>query len=83
MSFGKQFLRLIGLGAALLPAGRSEVLVRWTATELPPAQTLGVTELVIPWNEDGKKLLEAARKQGYRVYVETRGDSLVAVAEAV
>ena len=83
MSLGKQFLRLIWLGAALLPAGRSEVLVRWTATELPPAHTLGVAELVIPWNGDGKKLLEAARKQGYRVYVETRSGSLVAVAEAV
>ena len=83
MSLGKRFLRLISLGAALLPAGRGEVLVRWTATELPPAQTLGVTELVIPWKEDGKKLLEAARKQGYRVYVEARSDSLLAVAEAV
>ena len=83
MSLGKRFLPLIWLGAALLPAGRGEVLVRWTAKQLPPAHTLGVTELVIPWNEDGKKLLEAARKQGYRAYVEARSDSLLAVAEAV
>ena len=83
MSLGKRFLRLIWLGAALVPASRCEVLVRWTATELPPAHTLGVSELVIPWNEDGEKLLESARKQGYRVYVEARSDSLVAVAEAV
>jgi hypothetical protein len=83
MSLGKRFLWLIWLGAALLPASRGEVLVRWTATELPPARTLGVTELVIPWNEDGKKLLEVARKQGYRVYVEARSDSLLAVAEAL
>jgi hypothetical protein len=83
MSLGKGFLRLIWLGAVLSPASRCEVLVRWTVTELPPAHTLGVSELVIPWNDDGKKLLETARKQGYRVYVEARSDSLGAVAEAV
>src|SRR6516165_11281942 len=83
MNLGKRFLRLIWLSAALLPAGRCEVFLRWTTNELPPAKTLGVTALVIPWNEDARKLLPLARKQGYRVYVEAGNDSLAAAAEAV
>jgi hypothetical protein len=58
------------------------VLVRWTTHEMPSAKTLGVTEIVIPWNADGN-LLEAARNEGYRVYVEATADSLGAVADAV
>jgi len=83
MNLGKRFLWLIWLSASLLPAGSCEVLLRWTTNEVPPAKTLGVTALVIPWNEDGRKLLPLARKQGYRVYVEAGKDSLAAAAEAV
>ena len=83
MNLGKRFLWLIWLSAALLPAGSCEVLLRWTTNEVPPAKTLGVSALVIPWNEDGRKLLPLARKQGYRVYVEAGNDSLAAAAEAV
>jgi hypothetical protein len=50
---------------------------------VPPAKTLGVTAIVIPWNEDGRKLLPLARQQGYRVYVEAGNDSLASAAEAV
>jgi len=83
MNLGKRLLWLIWLWAALLPAGSCEVLLRWTTNEVPPAKKLGVTALVIPWNEDGRKLLPLARKQGYRVYVEAGNDSLVSAAEAV
>jgi hypothetical protein len=83
MNLGKRFLCLIWLWAALGPAIRSEVLLRWTINEIPPAKTLGVIGIVIPWNEDGKKLLPFARRQGFRVYVEAGTDSLAAVAEAV
>jgi hypothetical protein len=83
MNLGKRLLRLIWLSAALLPAGRCEVLLRWTTNEVPPPKTLGVTALVIPWNEDGRKLLPLAQKQGYRVYVEAGNDSLASAAEAV
>ena len=83
MNLGKRLLRLIWLWAALAPAGSCEVLLRWTTNEVPPAKTLGVTAIVIPWNEDGRKLLPLAQKQGYRVYVEAGNDSLAAAAEAV
>ena len=83
MNLGKRFFGLIWLWAALVPAGSGEVLLRWTTNQVPPAKTLGVTALVIPWNEDGRKLLPLARKQGYRVYVEAGNDSLASAAEAV
>jgi hypothetical protein len=78
----KKFLRLIWLSVVLARASQGEVLLRWTAREMPAAKTLGVTEIVIPWNADGN-LLEAARNEGYRVYVEATADSLVAVADRV
>jgi len=78
-----KILRLIWLCAALVPAGRCEVLVRWTTRAMPPAKTLGLTSIVIPWNDNGKSLLEVARQQGYRVYVEATPDALAEVAEGV
>jgi hypothetical protein len=78
----KKFLQLVWLCVVLAPASQGEVLVRWTTREMPSAKALGVTEIVIPWNADSN-LLEAARKQGYRVYVEATPDSLAAVADAV
>jgi len=84
MRAGRKFLRWIWLGAVLAQASPSEVLMRWTTNAIPSAKTLGITGVVIPWkNEDGARLLEAARKQGYRVYVEVTADSLAGVAEAV
>ncbi len=43
------------------------VFVRWTEPTLPPARTLHVQDLVIPWGAD-HALLTSAREQGYRVY---------------
>lgn len=48
------------------------VLVRWSNRTLPPSSALGITDIVL----DSKAgfpatLLATARKQGYRVYVET------------
>jgi len=48
----------------------SSVFVRWSIPELPPANSLGVSEIVFSWKEGISPVLEAARKQGYRVYVE-------------
>src|ERR1700741_2601057 len=76
----KKFLRLIWLSVVLARASQGEWVLRWTARQMPPAKTLGVTGIVIPSNADGY-LLEAARNQGYRVYVEATADSLVAVAD--
>ena len=83
MRASRKFLRWIWLSAVLAQASPSEVLLRWTTNAIPSAKTLGITGIVIPWNEDGTRLLEALRKQGYRVYVEVTPDSLAAAAEAV
>lgn len=82
MSTRKKFLRSIWLCVVLAPASQGQVLLRWTTHEMPSAKTLGVTEIVVPSNADGN-LLEAARNEGYRVYVEATADSLAAVANAV
>jgi len=54
----------------LLPAtsGWSKVLLRWTQPSIPPSATMGIKELVVPW--DAEALIKNAHKQGYRVYAE-------------
>ena len=50
----------------------STVFVQWNEATLPPASSLGVNEIVLVWERGvPAALLETARKQGYRVYVET------------
>jgi hypothetical protein len=50
----------------------STVFVRWNEATLPPASSLGVNEIVLAWESGASAgLLATARKQGYRVYVET------------
>jgi hypothetical protein len=48
----------------------SRVFVHWSIPELPPANSLGVSDIVFSWKEGISPVLAAARKQGYRVYVE-------------
>jgi hypothetical protein len=48
----------------------SEVLLHWTSAALPPAKELGVNELVFSWNDNLSPQVKAARRLGYRVYVE-------------
>jgi hypothetical protein len=46
--------------------------VQWSEATLPPASSLGVKEIAIAWEgASSAALLAAARKQGYRAYVET------------
>jgi hypothetical protein len=46
--------------------------VQWNDATLPPASSLGVNEIVVAWERGAPAaLLATARKQGYRVYVET------------
>jgi hypothetical protein len=48
------------------------VFVQWNDATLPPASSLGVNEIVLAWERGAPTALWAtARKQGYRVYVET------------
>jgi hypothetical protein len=56
--------------ALLCTPAWSSVFVHWTSSTLPPASALGLTDLVIPWEAGTSPLLEAARRQGYRVYAE-------------
>ncbi|HKN25677.1 MAG TPA: hypothetical protein VJX72_12585 [Candidatus Acidoferrum sp.] len=68
--------------AVLSPAVVGKVYVRWTQSGVPAANVLGVNELVIPWSEDAQGLVAAAKKQGYRVYLEATLEQSAAVAEA-
>ena len=63
-----------------IPAS-SGVLLHWSSSSVPPANALGVRDLVISWNDGAPPLLQEARKQGYRVYVETEVQQAGAVAE--
>ena len=57
--------------------------MRWNEATLPPANSLGVNEIVIAWERGAPTaLLATARKQGYRVYVETPLGRATSAAEA-
>lgn len=57
--------------------------MRWNEAALPPANSLGVNEIVIAWERGAPTtLLATARKQGYRVYVETPLNRATSAAEA-
>ncbi len=70
------------VGALLAPTSLGKVYVRWTLSGVPPAKVVGVNELVIPWGDAAKSLVEAAKKQGYRVYLEASVEQAAAAAEA-
>lgn len=57
------------------------VFVHWTSSTYPPAAELGINNLVLSWNENISAQVEAARKQGYQVYVEVSLDQAAGVAE--
>ena len=59
----------------------SGVFVHWTSSALPPANALGLSDLVVSWDGGPSPLLEAARKQGYHVYVEASLQQAKATAE--
>jgi hypothetical protein len=58
----------------------SEVFLRWSDSDLP-AQALGFSTLVISLDGSASPLLQAARKQGYRIYVEASVQAAPAAAE--
>jgi hypothetical protein len=59
----------------------SSVFVHWTNSALPPANALGLSDLVVSWDDGASPLLKAARKQGYRVFVEVSLQQATAAAE--
>src|SRR5258706_12105664 len=60
----------------------SDVFVHWTSPALPPAKELGLNDLVLSWNGSFSQRLKAARRQGYRVYVEVPLHEAAAAARA-
>ncbi len=60
------------LAAVMAPPNAGKVYVRWTQTTLPPAKVLGVNDLVIPWDEKARGLADAAKRQGYQVFLEVK-----------
>jgi len=59
----------------------SSVFVYWTGSALPPAKELGLNDLVLSWNDSFSSQVKAARKQGYRVYVEVSLHQAAAAAK--
>ncbi len=79
MSIGHTILVWV-LVLASTPAW-SKVFVHWTNSALPPAKEFGFNDLVLSWNDSLSPQLKAARRQGYRVYVEVSLQQAGAVAE--
>jgi hypothetical protein len=79
-------LRALGVlflsGIVLAPKVTSKVYVRWTQAKLPPAKILGTNDLVIPWSDQASALVDAAKKQGYRVYLEATAEQSATAADA-
>jgi hypothetical protein len=59
----------LGLFVLVSTCGWSSVFIHWTGSTLPPARELGVSDLVLSYDAPSP-LMQAARKQGYRAYVE-------------
>ena len=77
MAIGKILLLLLIFSASAW----SSVFVHWSTPELPPASALGVNDVVFTWKEGISPTVAAARKQGYRVYVEVPIPQARAAAE--
>ena len=64
----KAIVLLLALVMAKPCFGR--VFLRWTVPAVPPAPSLGVKDLVIPWRDGQGPLFRTAKRQGYQVYAE-------------
>jgi hypothetical protein len=82
MSTWRRLILLAVVVVVAAPAVMAKIYARWTENELPPAKELGVSDVVIPWSDDAQKLVAAAKKQGYEVYLEATLAQLGAVAAA-
>jgi hypothetical protein len=82
MRIWREFACTLVLVAVMAPAGVGKVYVRWTQSAVPPAKILGVSDLVIPWDDSAKSVVEAAKKQGYHVFLEVKLPEAPAAAEA-
>jgi protein-tyrosine-phosphatase len=62
--------------------GWSSVFVRWTQSDLPPARDLGISDLVVSWDDATSTFVEVAHRQGYRVYAEVQLQQATTAAES-
>ncbi len=72
---------LVWVLALVCPSAWGNVFVHWTSSAVPPAKELGLNYLVLSWNDGVLPQVKAARRQGYRVYVEAPLDQAAAAAE--
>ncbi len=63
-------------------AGWSSVFVRWTQPDLPPARDLGISDLVVSWDDATSSFVKLAHRQGYRVYAEVQLQWAATAAES-
>jgi hypothetical protein len=81
LAIEKKLLPVLVLCALVAPGAASKVLVRWTQKTMPPAKSLGVSDLALSWNADTKVQMDVARDRGYRVYLEVTAQQIEAAAE--
>jgi hypothetical protein len=70
---------LLVLAAA--PA-QGRVFLQWTESAIPPAESMGVKQLVIRWAPGNLTLMETASKHGYQVFAETDPQRAAAAADS-
>jgi hypothetical protein len=75
------FAKAMFLLLALSQPSWGSVYVHWSDPQLPAASSLGVTDIVLTWKEGMSPVTATARKQEYRVYVETPIPEAKAAAE--
>src|ERR1700730_926814 len=59
----------------------SNVFLHWTSPVLPPAKELDLNDLVLSWNDRFSPQARAARRLGYRVYLEVSLGQAATAAE--
>lgn len=70
---------LLGVCVLVSTCAWSSVFIKWTNPALPPARELGMSDLVLSYDAPSQ-LTQAARKQGYRVYVQVLPQHAAAAA---
>jgi hypothetical protein len=73
---------VLAIGFLLAPTAMSKVYIRWAQRRLPAPNVLGVSELVIPWNDEAYTLMSTAKGLGYAVYLEASLDQAVIAAQS-
>jgi protein-tyrosine-phosphatase len=70
---------VLGVFVLVSTCASSSVFIHWTNAALPSARELGLSDLVLSYDAPSP-LMQAARKQGYRVFVEVSPQQAAAAA---